>query len=151
VNPDNSIDPDNSIVKLCAQGMEAESAGDFDQASTCFEQAWNQATNDWEKCIAAHFVARHQMSPEATLRWNEECLKRAEAVGDESVSGFYPSLYLNIGHAHEVLGNRDLAVESYEKAAALLGGLPPGPYTDVVIDGVNRGLERMGFAAPLED
>jgi tetratricopeptide (TPR) repeat protein len=138
------MDPDNAIVRLCAEGMQAESVGDLDGASARFQRAWNQATSDWEKCVAAHYVARHQMSPEATLHWNEECLRYAEAVGDETVAGFYPSLYLNIGHSHEVLGNRDHAIEAYQKAVALLHILPPGPYADMVKDGVTRGLERMG-------
>jgi tetratricopeptide (TPR) repeat protein len=138
------VDPSNAIVKLCAQGMGAEGAGDLDEAAACFDQAWSQATTNWEKCVAAHYVARHQPSPEATLQWNEECLRYAEAVGDDTVAGFYPSLYLNIGHSHEILGNGELAIEGYQKASGLLHTLPPGPYADMVGDGVARGLERMG-------
>ena len=46
------FDPHNHVVKLCAQAMEAEGA---ENAVRLFEQAWNAATNDFEKCIAAHY------------------------------------------------------------------------------------------------
>ena len=137
------MDPDNPIVKLCAQGMEAESAGDLTGAMACFEQAWDEASDDWERCVAAHYAARHQNTPEATLHWNEECLTYAKAVGDETVAGFYPSLYLNIGHSHEMLGHREQAIEGYRNAEKLLRTLPPGPYADMVKDGVARGIDRM--------
>jgi hypothetical protein len=140
------VDPDNAIVKLCAQGMEAGGAGDLDRAAACFQQAWSHASTDWEKCVAAHYVARHQPSSKATLHWNEQCLEYAKAVGDETVAGFYPSLHLNIGHSHETLGDFDRAAEAYREAWALVGTLPPGAYPDMVRDGVARGLERLGSA-----
>ena len=137
------MDPDNPIVKLCAQGMEAETAGEPTKARELFDQAWNAASDDWERCVAAHYVARHQHTPETTLHWNEVCLRYADAVGDERVAGFYPSLYLNIGHSRETLGELDLAAAAYTKADGCLGTLPPGPYADMVRDGVARGLERV--------
>jgi tetratricopeptide (TPR) repeat protein len=124
--------------------MEAETAGDLERAASQFEKAWSEASTDWEKCVSAHYLARQQKSPQATLHWNEECLRYADAVGDESVAGFYPSLYLNIAHSYEILGNRDLAIEGYQNAGRLLRTLPPGPYADMVQDGVSRGLARMG-------
>jgi hypothetical protein len=123
--------------------MAAETAGNLDQAKACFEHAWNEAVSDWEKCVAAHYLARQQATPEATLWWNEECLRHADAVGDDTVAGFYPSLHLNIGHSNEVLGNHERAIEAYRNAGRLLDTLPPGPYADMVKDGVTRGLERM--------
>ncbi len=145
------MDPNNPIVKLCTQGMEAESAGDLAKAKVCFDQAWTQASNDWEKCVAAHYLARRQTTPEATLHWNEECLRCANAVGDDTVAGFYPSLYLNIGHSNEVLGNKQEATEAYRSAERLLDTLPPGPYADMVKDGVVRGLQRMSCLAQPKD
>jgi hypothetical protein len=34
-----------------------------------------------------HYVARHQATPEDELRWNEEALRLAGAVGDERGEG----------------------------------------------------------------
>jgi hypothetical protein len=137
------VDPENPVVKLCAQGMMCEAKADLAGARLLFEEAWAAAGDDYERCVAAHYLARHQDGPEQTLRWNEECLKHADLVGDERVAGFYPSLYLNIGHSWEVLGDRQRAGESYRLAEERLCAVPPGPYADMVKDGITRGLERV--------
>jgi len=137
------LDPGNPVVKLCAAGMQAESAGRFDEARALFTQAWEMAKNDYEACVAAHFLARQQDTSKDTLQWNQEALKRAEAVGDESVQSFYPSLYLNLGHSHEVLGNQAEAKRYYELAAEQITDLPAGRYSDVIKDGIARGRERI--------
>jgi hypothetical protein len=142
------MDPDNPIVKLCVQGMEAEFKGKHDEASLLFMQAWDQSRDDYEACIAAHYVARHQTAPEDTLRWNQESLDRANAVNDARVLGFYPSLYLNMAKAHEDLGDRLRARSFYELASAKANSLSEGRYGDMVRDGIKRGLLRVSDEAP---
>ena len=53
------MDLNNLVVKLCAEGMQAEFAGKLDDARALFMQAWEQSQDDYEACIAAHYVARH--------------------------------------------------------------------------------------------
>ena len=137
------MDPDNPIVRLCAAGMKAEFDGRNTDALALFSQAWEQSTDDFEAAIAAHYVARHQKDAEETLRWNQVALARAEAVGDERVLGFYPSLYLNLGKSHEDLGHRDEARNFYELASCKMSELPQGRYGDIVRDGVQRALQRI--------
>ena len=100
-------------------------------ARRLYRQAWEIATDDYDACIAAHYVARHQANPEETLRWNQIALERAEADhadrADRSdradqydrVGEFFPSLYLALGRAHEVLGHQAEAQQSYDRAAEL--------------------------------
>jgi len=52
--------PNNSIVKLCLQGMDMETNGNPEDAGRLILQAWNEATNDFEKYLAAYFLARQQ-------------------------------------------------------------------------------------------
>jgi tetratricopeptide (TPR) repeat protein len=137
------MDPNNPVIKLCADGMKAETSGRYDEARLLFIQAWEQSKDDYEACVAAHYVARHQKIPEEILHWNKEALDCADAVSDERVQGFYPSLYLNMGKAHEDVGNWEEAKRNYELAAAKLSTLPEGRYSDVVRDGINRGLQRV--------
>ena len=137
------MDPNNPVIKLCAEGMRAESEGRTDEARLLFIQAWEQSKNDYDACIAAHYVARHQKTPEEILHWNKESLDRADAVNDERVQGFYPSLYLNMGKAYEDLGNREQAKRHYELAATKMSILPEGRYGDVVRDAIKRGLQRV--------
>src|SRR5579863_10506036 len=130
------MDPDNPIVKLCAQGMEEESKGNYEQAANLFGEAWNQSGDDLERCIAAHYVARHQASPSLSLHWNQVALDCAERVGSPSVAEFLPSLHLNLGKSHEDLGNLDAERQNFAKALDELACLPAGPYRDIVQDGI---------------
>ena len=138
------MDPNNAVVRLCAQGMEEEGRGNSTEATKLFAQAWTQSTNDFERCIAAHYVARHQPTTELSLRWNQEALDCAKRVAGESVAGFLPSLYLNLGKSHEDLDNDDEARRLYECATENLASVPAGAYRDIVQDGITRGLQRVG-------
>ena len=113
------MDLDNPAIKLCIQGTRAEFEGRKKDARRLYEQAWQSAGDDYEACIAAHYVARFQKDPEAILRWNQEALARADASSDERVRDFYPSLYVNLGRAHELLGHTGQAGHFYRLAAEL--------------------------------
>lgn len=113
---------DSPTLQLIVQSTQAEFAGRIDEARALAWQAWQQAGDDYEACAAAHYVARYQTDPQEMLRWNQEALIRAEAANDERVRAFYPSLYVNLGKAHERLGHRAEAERFYQLAADL--GLP---------------------------
>ncbi len=138
------MDPENTVVKLCVQGMEEEGKGNNEQASSLFAQAWAESRNDFERCIAAHYVARHQATAEQTLNWNQQAMHCAHRVCDGSADQFFASLYLNLGKSYEEIGNGERAAELYRCAAARLGVVPPGAYRDIVQDGIERGLLRVG-------
>jgi hypothetical protein len=137
------VDPNNPVVRHCVAGMQAEAQGRFAEAHDYFCQAWDKQTDDLEACIAAHYLARHQETPQETLRWNEEALSRALAVGDERVRSFYPSLYLNLGWSHEQLGEQEAAQRHYTLAAAHAAALPADAYGTMVREGVAAGLQRL--------
>jgi hypothetical protein len=137
------MDPTNPVVALCTEGMRAEFERRHADARELSMQAWEARTDDFEACVAAHYVARHQDDLAQSLRWNQEALDRADAVADERVRDFYPSLHLNLGFSHEQLGQLDEARRQYELADARLSDLPEGPYGDLVRDGVARARERV--------
>ncbi|MEU7184727.1 hypothetical protein [Streptomyces sp. NPDC045369] len=122
------MDAGNHVVRLCVRGMEAEARGEDGAARRLFLEAWEAASDDYEACIAAHYVARHQETPEETLRWNQECLDRADRVSDKRVSGFYASLYANMARAHRELGETAVAHEYFQRAAERVGDAPGGDY-----------------------
>jgi len=113
------MDLDNPVIKLCLAGTQAEFQGHSDQAHLYYEQAWETAQDDYEACIAAHYLARHQKQPAERLHWNQVALTKAEAVNDERVQAFYPSLYLNLGQSYELLGQPAEAQRYYDRAAKL--------------------------------
>jgi tetratricopeptide (TPR) repeat protein len=137
-----TIDPQNPVVRYCVEGMEREQEGRPEEALRLFTLAWDQSNDAFERSIAAHYLARHQATPEMALHWNQESLTNADAVGDDRVRQFYPSLYLNMGKAHEDLGNLKDARRFYALAADRIRCLPQSPLTDLVRRGVMNGLQR---------
>ncbi len=112
------FDPNNNVVKLCVQGIDMEGKGKPEEASRLFHQAWNEATNDFEKFTAAHFVARHQKSVPDKLKWAETALEFALKINDDTVKGAFASLYLNIAKSYEELNDFDNAKKNYESAVS---------------------------------
>ncbi len=110
--------PFNNIVKLCLQGMEMEEKGKPEEASKLFIQSWDEATNDFEKFLAANYVVRHQKNVSDKLNWLETGLHFALKVNNDAVNSALPSLYLNIGKCHEVLGYSDKAKANFDLASS---------------------------------
>jgi hypothetical protein len=142
------MDPDNPVAKLCVAGMAAEGEGRAADAKALFEQAWTASRDDYDACVAAHYLARHQPSVEQELSWNRIALERADRVGDERVREFYASLYLNLAHSLEKLGQTAAAFERYSEAARHLESVPDGPYARLVRTGVMAGQARTRAASP---
>ena len=118
------MDKNNPVIALVALGMEIERKKNVKRAQELFMQAWHQSSTEQEKCIAAHFVARHQNTPEEALKWNLESLQRADKVHNEEIKGYYPSLYLNIGASYETLGDKAEAGKYYNLAFERIPDLP---------------------------
>lgn len=110
------FNPNNIVIKLCIEGMGMEEKGKTGEASRLFFQAWNEATNDFEKFTAAYYVARHQKNVSDKLKWLETALQSALRINDVSVTGAYPSLYSNIAKCFEELGDIDNAKKNHELA-----------------------------------
>jgi tetratricopeptide (TPR) repeat protein len=113
------MDLKNPVIQLCIQGTRAELERRPEDARTLYQQAWDIHTDDYEACIAAHYLARFQDAPENTLHWNLIALQHANTIHDESVKDFLPSLYLSLGKSYEVLGNIAEAQKYYQLAAEL--------------------------------
>src|SRR5882724_5340706 len=118
--------PDNVVVKLCAEGMNAEFEGNTERAHQIFQQAWDSASNDFEAFTAAHYLARNQKDPADTLQWNIKALDHANSVKDDDMKIHYPSLYLNVAKSYEVLHQLREAAKYYELAADKANHLPNG-------------------------
>ncbi|WP_338870792.1 rRNA adenine methyltransferase [Spirosoma sp. SC4-14] len=136
------FDPENNVVKLCAQGMAAE--GEPEKARLYFQQAWNEATTNFERFIAAHYVARQQPAIADKLKWDETSLELALTVQDEQMQEVYPSLYLNIGKGYEDLGDFDTARNHYRLAESFAINLPEDGYSTMIRNGIRNGLDRVG-------
>jgi tetratricopeptide (TPR) repeat protein len=94
-----------------------------------FLQAWNEASSDFEKYIAAYYVARHQKNISEKLNWFETALRFALKINNDTVKGAFPSLYLNIAKCNEELGDLDNAKKNYALAVSFMDKLSDnGPF-----------------------
>ncbi len=115
------FDPNNEIIKRCISGMNLEDSGDIEGATTVFQKAWHEATNDYERFIAAYHLARQQKSTADKLKWMETSLQCAQHINDENVKSAYPTLYLNIAQCYEALSDSDSAKRNYELSNSYKG------------------------------
>jgi hypothetical protein len=134
------LDADNAVVRLCLAGIRAEQAGDGEAAAACYARAWEASTGPAEACVAAHYLARVQLHADSKLQWNARALELAGAAGD--LDAFMPSLELNLGSAHEELGNHVEAARHYRAAASALDRLGADPTSDSLRAPIARALQR---------
>ncbi len=135
------LDPNNPIIKLCAQGMNLEGEGKMDEALKLFEQAWNEAATDFEKFTSAHYMARHQKTVSDKLKWDQIALNLALKTNDENLKATYPSLYLNIAKCFEDLKDFDNARKNYDLALSFSHLLPDDGYGKMIKGGILNGIE----------
>jgi rifampin ADP-ribosylating transferase len=136
------FDPNNPVVKLCAQGMDMEGQNKLEEAGKLFYQAWEIAANNHEKFTAAHYVARHQKNVRDKLKWDEISLQLAMKINDGPVKQAFSSLYLNIAKCHEDLKDFDNARKNYQSALSYAHLLPDNGYGNLIKGGIMKGIER---------
>lgn len=112
------FDPTNTIIKLCVKGIGMEDSGRPEDAYLLFLKAWCEAKNDFERFIAAYFIARHQENSSDELKWLKTSLQLALKLNDESVKSAFPSLYLAIAKCYEKLFDFDKAKANYELSSS---------------------------------
>ena len=111
-----AFNPNNPIIQLCIQGIDREEKGAPREALELFLRAWNDATSDFEKFLAAHFIARLQGNAADRLQWLEQALHFALKVNDESVGGALPGLYERIARCYKELGDEENARKNRERS-----------------------------------
>jgi hypothetical protein len=140
-----TIDPANPVVALCAAGMERD--GVPEEAMSFFERAWAARRDDYDAAIAAHYLARHQPTPDATHHWNALAVAHAERVPRDRISELLPSLYLNHASSLATLEQLAAARRALDLAAEHLAALPDDGYRAMLSRGIDRlrsSLHRAG-------
>lgn len=95
-----------------------EGKGKPEEAGTAFLQAWDEATDDFEKFLAAFYVARLQKEVRDKLKWLETALRFALEINDEAVKSAFPFLYSSIAECFEELGDPESAKKNRESAVS---------------------------------
>ena len=97
--------PENVVVRLCMGGLGLEDEGKVDEALGTFQRAWDEATDDFERFIAAYHVARLQEDLTDRLRWLETSLQSALSVDDGNLKSACATLYAHLAECYEDLGD----------------------------------------------
>lgn len=121
--------PANKIVQLCLRGMAMEAQNKPEEAGELFMQAWNEAGNDFERFLAAYFVAKPQTGASERLKWLETSLQHALNINNEMVFSAYPTLYTSIGKCYEGLNDFENAKKNHALAISYQGKIfDEGPF-----------------------
>jgi len=115
------FDPNNNVIKLCVIGMGLEDSGNVEEANKMFQQAWDEAADDYEKFIAAYHFAHRQKDITNKLKWLETSLQCARNVNDENVKSAYTTLYADISGCYEELHDSDNAKKHTELSDSYKG------------------------------
>lgn len=115
------FNPNNTIVQLCLQGMFLEEKDKPEEAKRLFHQAWEEATNEFEKFTAAYYVARHQNNASGKIKWIKTALQLALQLNDETVKAAYPLLYSTLSKSYEELGDLENAKKNDDLAVSFTG------------------------------
>jgi tetratricopeptide (TPR) repeat protein len=138
------MDIKNPVITFCIEGIWAELEDRPDDARLCYQRAWASCVNEYEACMAAHYLARAQDTFEASLQWNLRALELAYLSPQENVRDFYPTLYMSIGHAYKQLGGM-VQAQRYYRLAAGIGEIHPLESEDETI----RWLKIFDWVQPL--
>ena len=139
-----SADDDNRILDLCDEGLTAELAGNLVEAKIIFRQAWDSAEGPFERCVTAHYLARHQDSDTESLEWNLRALSIADEVDDiDQIADYLPAMYLNAAVGLVRAGEYDRARDLYLLAADSIERPEVGVSPEWLF--IRRGLEAAGF------
>lgn len=108
--------PQNPVVKRCLQGMALEEEGSHEAAGQLYLQAWHEATNDFEKFLAAHYLARQAQAGPDKLKWLQEALQAALKADGHAVKTALPALYTRLAACYEELHDPENAEKHRELA-----------------------------------
>jgi TPR repeat protein len=109
------VEISSATAQLCIKGTQAEFKRDLEKARELYQQAWDMASNDYEKAIAAHYVGHLSEDPHSALAWNETALKHAQQ--DPLSEPMLGSLFVSLGGSLETLGHKKEAEHYFTLAA----------------------------------
>ena len=102
---------------LCIEGARAEFEGRVDDPRGLYRQSWDEAVDDYDRTVAAHYIAHLETDSAEQFRWNQIALDHAGRADKVAVTPFMGSLYVNMGRSFEIAGDTAQARHYYALAA----------------------------------
>ncbi len=138
------------IMTRIGQGIALGHQGDRIAARILFAEIWEQigsAGDALHRCALAHSMADVQDDPADELLWDLRALEAADQITDErltaggiagAVSGFYPSLHLNLGEVQRKLGDYVKAREHLDRGRGAAEALGDSDYGKMIVEALDR-------------
>jgi len=121
-------------------------SGETDGALATYRRAFDGCaarSDHYHATVIAHMAGVAEPDPTKKHEWNLAALREADAVTDrDRVKDTYASNYNNLGMSYAQLGEREKAIETFQRALAHVGDVPAGPYADQVRAAIERNLAR---------
>src|SRR5260221_5124119 len=121
-------------------------AGDAKGALATYRRAFDGCvarSDHYHATVVAHMAGVTETDPNKKHDWNLTALREADAVEDrDPVKDTYASNCNNLGMSYAQLGDREKAIESFQRALAHVADVPTGPYADQVRAAIERNLAR---------
>lgn len=114
-----------------------------EEAERLFMQAWNNSSNEEERFISAHYVARCQKTNTKKLAWNKTALQAALNSYNEASTQALPSLYLNVAKCYEDMNETEPVRKNYELALSFCHFSENDGYGKWTENAIRNGLERI--------
>lgn len=135
---------DSELIAQIGQAQALVIEGNRGGAHALLAQLWAaalQAGDQYRACVVAHFLAHAYVEPGLQLDWHLRALVAADAVSDERVRGFYPSLYANVAEVYLRLGNLTQSRAYIDRAHAAAHVLPEDSYGRMIRSLIARVME----------
>lgn len=134
--------PDGVDTVMAAIGLAVARGhdGDAEGARRDLTRIWTDIETTgrpFHRCVLAHYLADLYPDPAAALVWDERALAAALAAEADpaeaaQLSGFFPSLRLNLADNHRRLGDFDAAAAQLARARELAPALPADGYGEQI-------------------
>jgi hypothetical protein len=121
------FDPNNAIVQRCLRAM---ASADVMQSRRIALEAWEEATDDFERFLAAYHVARFEEHHGERIRWLEISLEHAIRSGDFSARTALGPLHAKLAEAYAERGDGEQAAKhrAFGVSVATSAASDPGPF-----------------------
>jgi hypothetical protein len=146
---------EDEITARIGTGLTLSQRGEREAARQLFSEIWDDigpAGDPLHRCALAHSMADVQDQVEDELLWDLRALEAANLITDERsrqagvsipVSGFFPSLHLNLGDGYRKLGDLQSARDHLRRGRAAAGGLADDGYGRLVKKALDRLADRL--------
>jgi len=100
--------------------MRLEEQGQNGEAGVLFLHAWDNAVSDFDRFLAAWFLARVQPAVSERILWYERALELALTVGNQAVISAFSCLHNHLSSCYQQAGDLEKAAKHQELAITSL-------------------------------